>query len=60
MVLLWAESGGPAVAEVPQMQGFGSRMITRSMAQVKGAISYDWQPAGLVVTLRMCRDRLPL
>ena len=59
VVLTWAESGGPPVTEPAQMGGFGSRMIERSLAQVKGVIAYDWQPAGLVVTLRMDKDRLP-
>jgi hypothetical protein len=42
------------------MQGFGSRMLARSITQVKGSIDYDWQSAGLVVTLRMRKDRLSL
>jgi two-component sensor histidine kinase len=58
--LVWAENGGPEVAEAPQMRGFGSRMIERSLAQVKGAIAYDWRPSGLVATLRMSKDRLAL
>ncbi len=60
IVLVWAENGGPASAEVPQLQGFGSKMIARALTQVKGGISYDWQSAGLVVTLRMRKDRLSL
>ena len=60
VVLVWAENGGPGVGEVQQMQGFGSKMIARSITQVKGTIAYDWQPAGLVETLRMCKDRLAL
>ena len=60
LVLMWAENGGPIIAEPPQMQGFGSKMLTRSITQVKGAIEYDWQEAGLVVTLRMRKDRLSL
>jgi hypothetical protein len=38
---------------------FGSKMVARSVShQLNGAISYDWQPSGLIVTLRMKNDRL--
>ena len=34
-------------------------MISRAMAQqFEGALAYDWQPNGLVVTLRMRKDQL--
>jgi two-component sensor histidine kinase len=55
LVLVWAETGGPAVVEPAEMSGFGSKMISR---QLGGAISFDWQISGLVVTLRMRIDRL--
>ena len=59
LFLVWAETGGPPVQAAPEMRGFGSKMIVRSMAQqFEGSLSYDWQPAGLVVTLRMRKDRL--
>jgi two-component sensor histidine kinase len=57
--LVWAEDGGPPVVGTPEMRGFGSKMIARSMSQqFDGALTYDWQPSGLVVTLRMRKDRL--
>jgi two-component sensor histidine kinase len=59
VIVVWAETGGPAIANVPEMKGFGSGMILRTLSrQLGGAISYDWQPSGLVVTLRMRRDKL--
>jgi two-component sensor histidine kinase len=59
VVLIWAEDGGPIVEGAPEMGGFGSKMIVRSVSQqFGGALSYDWQPTGLVVTLRMRKDRL--
>lgn len=59
LILTWAENGGPQIRAVSEMRGFGSKMISRSIAQqFDGAISYDWQPTGLVVTLRMRKDRL--
>ena len=59
VILTWAENGGPPVRAVSEMRGFGSKMILRSISQqFNGALSYDWQPTGLVVTLRMRKDRL--
>ena len=61
VVVVWAETGGPAVEKVPEMRGFGSRMVARSLSQqLDGALTYDWQSRGLVVTLRMRRDRLAM
>lgn len=57
--LIWAETGGPAILEAPELQGFGSRLIARSVeSQLGGALTYDWQESGAVVTLRMQQSRL--
>lgn len=57
--LVWAEHGGPTVKGTPEMSGFGSKMVARSLSQqFDGGLKYDWQPSGLVVTLRMRKDRL--
>ncbi|KAB7644484.1 sensor histidine kinase [Polymorphobacter fuscus] len=57
--IVWAETGGPDVDHIPEMTGFGSRMIQRSVAtQLGGSLDYDWQESGLVVTLSMRKDRL--
>ena len=59
LLVVWAEAGGPSIDEPPELNGFGSRMIERSIErQLGGAISYDWQTAGVVVTLRLRKDRL--
>jgi two-component sensor histidine kinase len=59
LYVVWAETGGPEVKPQPRMEGFGSKLIARSIAsQFRGGIEYDWQPTGLVVTLRLRRDRL--
>ena len=59
VLLTWAEDGGPPVRGEPEMRGFGSEMSARSMARhFAGTLVYDWQPSGLVVTLRMRKDRL--
>jgi two-component sensor histidine kinase len=57
--LIWSETGGPDVLSQPDMTGFGSKLIARSVAsQLGGSIDYDWQATGLVVTLRMRKERL--
>jgi two-component sensor histidine kinase len=57
--LTWSETGGPPVHQEPEMAGFGSRMIRRSVAtQLGGSLVYDWQPVGLVATLIMRKDSM--
>lgn len=57
--VIWAETGGPPIAEEPVLKGFGSRLIARSVAgQLGGELVYDWQESGLVVVVRMRQDRL--
>ena len=57
-VVIWTEHGGPSVTEPDGTQGFGSKLITRSMSALGGSIAYDWAAAGVITTLRMRRDRL--
>jgi two-component sensor histidine kinase len=57
--IIWAETGGPPIDEVPVLKGFGSRLTARSVSgQLGGELDYDWQAAGLVVTIKMRHDRL--
>lgn len=57
--LIWMERGGPHVSAPPEASGFGSKLVHRSVSrQLGGDIEYDWLPEGLVVTLRLNRDRL--
>jgi two-component sensor histidine kinase len=59
MSLIWAETGGPPIVGQPELTGFGSRIIGRSVAnQLGGELSHDWQESGLVVTISMRQDRL--
>lgn len=59
--LIWSETGGPQIEHEPEMDGFGSRMVFRSVAtQLGGSLSYDWQRSGLVATLIMRKDRMEL
>lgn len=59
MLLIWAESGGPQIDGAPDMKGFGSKLIARSIAHdLAGSLSYDWQEGGLVATLRIKKEKL--
>lgn len=57
--LIWSETGGPPIASEPELTGFGSRLIARTVSsQLGGELSYDWQESGLVVTVGMRESRL--
>lgn len=59
IVLTWLERGGPKVEAPEGPGGFGSKLAQRSVrGQLGGAIDYDWDEEGLIVTLRMDRSRL--
>ncbi len=59
LCLIWAETGGPAITATPDLKGFGSRLVARSVSgQLGGGLDYDWQESGLVATVRMRQDRL--
>jgi PAS domain S-box-containing protein len=55
LVLIWEESGGPAVCE-PKSRGFGTRgLMTSIESQLGGQATFDWRPEGLV-----CRLLIPI
>lgn len=57
--LTWLERGGPAVEAPADRAGYGSRLVDRSVSgQLGGSIAYDWSEGGLIVTLRVNRERL--
>lgn len=59
LVLTWLERGGPTVSKPDAAEGFGSQLVRRSVSgQLGGSIRYEWSEGGLIVTLRMGRDRL--
>jgi two-component sensor histidine kinase len=57
IILTWLERGGPVVEE-PREAGFGSKLVKRTVDYLGGLIDYDWSEGGLIVTLRLKRDRL--
>lgn len=59
LVIVWAESGGPEVTGAPSRSGFGTGYVAKTLSrQFQGAIEHDWQPSGLVATLRVRNDLL--
>ena len=57
--LIWAETGGPPIVGHPELSGFGSRLIARTVSsQLGGELTYDWQETGLVVTIAMRMEKL--
>ena len=59
ILITWTETGGPPVEEAKELKGFGSQLIARSVSgQLGGELVYDWQQSGLIVTIRLRKDRL--
>jgi two-component sensor histidine kinase len=57
--LIWMERGGPAVEAPPKAEGFGSKLVQRSVSrQLGGTIEHEWSEEGLVVTVQLSRSRL--
>jgi two-component sensor histidine kinase len=57
--LIWMERGGPAVDAPPEPDGFGSKLVHRSVSkQLGGAIAYEWAEDGLIATVRLSRNKL--
>ncbi|MCO6385479.1 PAS domain S-box protein [Aliihoeflea sp. 40Bstr573] len=56
--LVWQERDGPAVIP-PSRQGFGSRLVGRSLAgELGGDVRLDFQPAGLICTITAPLDQI--
>jgi two-component sensor histidine kinase len=61
VVLTWVERGGPCVEGSDRPDGFGSKLVERSVCgQLDGSIDYTWSAGGLIVTLRLNRRRIAL
>ena len=59
IVIVWSETGGPAIVGAPERHGFGSRILRSSVEQqLRGELDLDWQGTGLVATLRVPRRQL--
>jgi two-component sensor histidine kinase len=59
VTLTWTERGGPVVEDPNGAQGYGSKLLHRSVSgQMGGSIAYDWSAEGVVVVLKLRGDRL--
>lgn len=55
----WTERGGPPASAPTQPPGFGTKLVSRSVAgQLGGTVEPQWLPEGLVVIIRMETARL--
>jgi two-component sensor histidine kinase len=59
VVVIWKETGGPPVIAPASAGGFGSKLLKRGISgQLGGSIAFDWSKEGVIITLRMDKDRL--
>lgn len=58
VVLTWLERGGPPTFAPKSTEGFGSKLVLRSVGQLGGSIDYEWSQEGLIVTVRVDRTKL--
>jgi PAS domain S-box-containing protein len=59
VVITWSEQGGPEVAAPIGNEGFGDLLVRATVAgQLRGDISREWNPEGLVIRLSVPRERL--
>ena len=57
--MVWTERGGPPVSGRPSRQGFGSVLASRTVeGQLNGTLAIEWQSEGVVISVRIPRDRL--
>ena len=57
--LSWRESGGPPIAQEPDLHGFGTRLTDISIVQqLGGTLKRDWRREGLVVEIELATTAL--
>lgn len=57
--IVWDEIGGPPIAEAPTKQGFGSKMVARTVeSQLMGKLRRDYRRSGLKVILEFPVENL--
>jgi PAS domain S-box-containing protein len=59
VVITWSERGGPPVAPPIGKEGFGDLLVRATVTgQLRGDISREWKPEGLVIRLSLPRQSL--
>ncbi len=57
--LRWGERDGPVVVGPPKAEGFGSKLVNRSVTgQLQGQVAHDWQQEGLTLHITVPLERL--
>jgi two-component sensor histidine kinase len=59
VVMVWTERGGPAVQPPDGTEGYGSKMVSRVLAnKLSGTIERNWSLDGAIITVTMNKERL--
>lgn len=59
LTISWTERGGPAVEPPSGAEGYGSKLVMRTISgQLGGSITYDWSNEGVIVVLTIKEARL--
>ncbi len=57
--LIWTERGGPETEPPTGADGFGTKLVNKSVTgQLGGTFNYDWSTGGAIITLRLNGKRL--
>lgn len=57
--IVWSEHSGDAIDKTISTEGYGSKLLHRTISgQLGGSIDYNWMPEGVVVTLKVKEARL--
>jgi two-component sensor histidine kinase/ActR/RegA family two-component response regulator len=61
LLFSWSETGGPPMSQTPERQGFGTRFIASGIErQLRGRLTYDWRPEGLLIRILVPSEHLGL
>jgi two-component sensor histidine kinase len=59
VVMVWTERGGPDVQPPEGTGGYGSKMVSRVLAnKLSGTIERNWSLEGAIITVTMNKERL--
>ncbi|MBC7283180.1 MAG: histidine kinase [Hoeflea sp.] len=57
--IAWAEQGGPDMTSPPDMTGFGSSLVRKTIeGQLGGTLSYEWSKSGALVTMLISSEQI--
>ncbi|WP_346432304.1 hypothetical protein [Breoghania sp. L-A4] len=57
--ICWVEQGGPEVESPPELSGYGSSLVRKTMeGQLGGSVTYEWSKSGALVTLLISGEKI--